>query len=676
MSSAPFKGTDGQQQLAAEVYQLMTTQAALFAVDAPIRQSLDNLADFLAQQQKRDRDTVAKEIDAAIRENADLFTRQETDKGVLYITSRMGNYRSREEGMSHSFRQRLHEPENPLPIDDISVVVSTSRPAITTVEPVFISDYWQVQAGLSPLLAEREAEAAADLVEAVEPEVEEVVTLAEPVVAPEPVAAVAPLVEVPVVEPTPVAATPAVAPEVAKPAERVVEKPVEKPVERPVEKPAEPSKRQSDGVRNPLINVGDMTLDMTRSLSELVGEHGANLRRVLTDKIDQDPLRRIVNFGRKFYPEVSVASLGKNDMRRIRDYILEVGEPVADTQIIADLYYHNPRQNDYEGFRFSLNYRLSREKDFEFVGVEGTHLWSVKGLPTIGTKRVKASEMAQITAYLTEGYDDSLQQQSAEAIRQSGSVTRLLTFFEWEYGILPLDASIAALIPPPMLAEQRSAVLRFESPQHYTNYLTEVRYPTNNRGGWLQGLEEFFHEHLVPGALITIGRGEGSNVFTISYEEAGETTDRLLTLDEKKNKFAFANMSYFCAVDSDQVPNQQRFGKLKNLKSLPMNERRKSDAVLEHVVETAGEQLGRGSEVRYRISLDDLFVAYNVLRPASHPLLNHLLEEGERFEADSKAGSFIYTPEIVQGGNDDDEDEDEEPTSPRGGRYRYDDDDD
>jgi hypothetical protein len=669
MTTGAFKGTEGQQQLAAEIYRLMTTQGALFAVDAPIKQSLDNLADFLAQQHKRDRDAVAKEIDAAIRENDEVFIRQETDNGVLYITSRLGNYRPRAEEMSHSFRQRLHDPENPLPIDDISVVVSTSRPAITTVEPVFISDYWQVQAGMSPLLDEELVETEPALID---------VAPVQPVAAPvieEPVEQPAVVATQPVVE-TPVAEEPVVvAPEVAAPVERPVEKPVERPVEKPAEKAPEPARRQSEGGRNPFINVGDMTLDMTRSLSDLVGEHGAGLRRILTDKIEHDPLRRIVNFGRKFYPEASVSSLGKNDMRRIRDYILEIGEPLADTQIIADLYYHNPRQNDYEGFRFSLNYRLSREKDFEFVGVEGTHLWSVKGLPTIGTKRVKASEMAQITSYLTEGYDDSLQTQSAASIRETGTVTKLLTFFEWEYGILPLDASLASLVPPPMLNEQRSAVLRFESPQHYTNYLVEVRYPTGNRGGWLQGLEEFFHEHLVPGALITIGRGDSSNVFTISYEEAGETTDRLLTLDEKKNKFAFANMSYFCAVDSDQVPNQQRFGKLKNLKSLPMNERRKSDAVLEHIAETAGDQLGRGSEVRYRVNLDDLFVAYNVLRPASRSLLSALLEEGDRFEADSNPGVYIYTPEIVQGG-DDDEEEDEEPTSPRGGRYRYDDDDD
>ena len=708
MTSASFKGTEGQQQLAAEIYQLMTTQGALFAMDAPIKQSLDNLAEFLSQQSKRDRSLVAQEIDAALSENGELFARQEVEGSVLYVTSRIGVYRPREAEVNHSFRQRLHDPENPLPIDDISVVVSTSRPAITTVEPVFISDYWQVQAGFSqvvlpgdiqavaPSVAIEELKSEPTILAAAEPVVAEPAVV-EPVVA-EPVVAEPAIVEPVVAEPVvaepvvaepvvaepvvaepavvePVVAEPAIVP-AEKPVAKPAEKPVAKPAEKPVAKPAEPVRRESTP-RFTQISIGDgVTIDLSRPVAEIVAEQGASLRKLFTDKLEQDPLRRIVSFGRRQYPEVSVASLGKNDMRRIREYILEIGEPALDTQIIADLYYHNPRQGDFEGFRFSLNYRLSREKDFEFVGVEGASLWSVKGLPSIGTKRVKASEMAQITSYLTENFDDSLAEQSAEAILESKTVNRLLTFFEWEYGILPLNASLAALLPAPMLPDQRSAVLRFESPQHYTNYLVEVRYPTGNRGGWIQGLEEFFHEHLVAGALITIGRGEGANVFTLSYEEASETTERLLTLDEKKNKFAFANISYYCAVDSDRVLSQQRYGKLKNLKSLPMNERRKADAVLEHVVETVGDQLGRNSEPRYRINLDDLFVTFNVLRPASRPLLSSLLEHGKDFAPDTeRVGSYIYTPEPTLADEEEEEAQEEPKTGGKGKPYGYDDDD-
>lgn len=415
-------------------------------------------------------------------------------------------------------------------------------------------------------------------------------------------------------------------------------------------------------LRSAVFTLEDGTaIDLRRPVDELMAEHGDLLAQVLAERLEHEPLRRIVSFGRKYYPEANVASFGKNDLRKIRDYILERNEPLIDTELIGDLYYHNPRQTDYEGFRFSLNYRLHREKDFEFVGVEGAYLWSTKGLPAIGGKRVKAAEMGQLTSYLVEGYDDSLELQSIEAIRQSGSVTRLLTFFEWEYGVLPLDAGLSALLPGPLLPEQRSAVLRFESPQHYSSYLVEVRYPAGNRGGWLQGLEEFFHEHLVPGALISIARTEEPNVFQLSYEEAPEKTERLLTFDEKKNKLAFANLTFYCAVDEDQVPSQSTFGRLNRLKAFAMGERRKAEMVLEHVSETIGDQVGTPEAPRYAVTLDELVVAFNVLRPGSRAFLTTLLEHGQDFSADeSTPGHFYYTPAPSDDAEDEEADEADE----------------
>lgn len=345
------------------------------------------------------------------------------------------------------------------------------------------------------------------------------------------------------------------------------------------------------------------------------------------------------------FPEASATNFGKNDMRRIRDYLVEMGEPLLDTQIISDIFYHNPRQTDYDAFRFSLNYRLSREKDFEFVGVHKAHLWSTRGMPSIASKRIKAGEMGQITGYIEEGFDESLQEQSAESIRQSGVLIHILTFFEWEYGILPFTRAMATLLPSALLPDQRTAVLRFESPQHYTTTLVELRYPTGNRGGWLAGFEVFFREHLVPGALITLARTEDPHIFTVTYEEQDETTERLLVQDEKKNKLAFADVTYFCAVDNDMLLTQQRYGRLRNLKVLPMNERRKGETVMEHVFGTVGEPMGTKSEPRYYALLDELVVALNVLRPASPSYVAELLRSGEYFEADETTpGAWYYTP--------------------------------
>ncbi len=634
MSELTFKGNTEQQALAAQVYRLMTAQGAMFAADAPIRQTLSNLADFFASQRKTDASAVRDEIDAALRENDMVFAREQNGDDVIYVTSKQGRYAPRVHDNKHMFKRRLYEPDNPLPIDDISVVVTTTRPALTTVEPVFISDYWQRAAGILPPEGDETAEAidvvdgaASDgaLVDGVLVDAEELVATAEQ--PDEAVLDTAPVAEAVVVEaPAPVAALPST----------VMTLP--------------------NGVQ----------VDLRRPAADLMAQYGNTLVTQLRNALENDPLRRIVLFGNDVYPETMVANFGKNDLRRIRDYIQqERQQPLLDTEIIADLFYHNPRQNDYESFRFALNYRLSKEKDFEFVGVEGARLWSAKGLPSLGSKRIKASEMGQIAGYLEEGFDDSLRDQNADSIRRSGQLTHILSFFEWEYGVLPFTRALAALLPSPLLQEQRTAVLRFDSPQRYTSTLVELRYPTGNRGGWLAGFEAFFHENLVPGAMLTLSRTDEPQVFTVSYEEQPEVSDRLLVLDERKNKFAFANIPYFVVVDTDMLVNQQQYGRLRNLKSLPMGERRKSDQVLEHVFETIGEPVGTRSEPRYLSSTQDLYVAMNVLRPTSTSYLEHLLKDGERFSPDdSTPGAWYYEPEVVE--TDDDEDEDDD--------YDYDDD--
>lgn len=593
MSDQPtFTGSPDQRALAEQIFQIMRSQGVLFAADAPIRQTLDNLTDFFAAQTKTDPTRVRRDIEAALRENQAIFGREERGDDIIYVISRLGAYRPRAEERGHMFKHRLYEPDNPLPVDDISVVVTTTRPALTTVEPVFISDYWQQQAGLTPVTPSIGEEVRAETIE------EEAVEAAEE----------------------------AAPPQVAEREEVVV--------------------APAPSLPDTLITLPNgVQIDMRRPADELMGQYGPTLIAQLRAALENDPLRRIVIFGNDTFPEAAVANFGKNDLRRIRDYLLETGEPLLDTQIINDVFYHNPRQNDYETFRFALNYRLNREKDFEFVGVEGARLWSTKGLPAIGSKRVKASEMGQITGYLEEGFDDSLAEQSAESIRRSGTLSHILTFFEWEYGILPFTRALGALLPAPLLPDQRTAVLRFESPQHYTSTLAELRYPTGNRGGWLQGLEEFFREHLVPGTLITLARTAEPHSFTLTYEEQAETSDRLLVLDEKKNKFAFSNITYYSAVDSDLLLTQQRYGRLRNLKSLPMGERRKAEVVLEHVFEVAGEPVGMRSEPRYYAAFDDLHVALNVLRPASRTYLEHLLDDGEFFQPDeSTPGAWYYTP--------------------------------
>lgn len=596
MTEAPaitFQGTPEEQELAQQIFDLMAgLYGRLYSRDALIRQSLSNLAAFLASQSGVAPDEMKRRIDAAIKSNSAIFAREERDGDVIVTTSRQGVARERPRDVAHTFRQRLYEPERPLPAADLSNIVTTVRQVIPAPEPALISAYWRG-------------------------------------VANEPVEQV----EIPT--------APAPQPLVPAPAA-----PVEIPEVKPVELPASST----------AITLGDGTsVDLALPIDELWAQYGDLLQSRLRAALQNDPLRRVVSFGDYYYPAEAVINYGKNDMRRIRDFILEQGEPLSDTTILTDLYRRRLSDSDFDIGRFSLDYRLARERDFEFVGVAGAHLWAAKGLPQIGGKRVKAGDLGQLFAFLPEGYDYS----ADEAV--DNLVLHALSFFEWEYGVLPFGAALHSLLPPPLLDDQRTSVIRIESPQHYSSYLCEVRYPTAARGGWIWGLEDFFREYLVPGVAVSIASTDEPNVFTVSYEEAPATEAKLLHLDEKRNRFAFVAVTYYAAVNETLLPSQARYNKLRNLKALPMSERKKADAVLIHVFETVGEQLGSKEEPLYWITFNELLLAVNVLRPISDTYLTHLLQSDETFYADeTTVGAWYYkpAPEEVETAEEEDEDDD------------------
>jgi hypothetical protein len=592
-ATAPvFQGNAVEQELAQQVFDLMThAYGALYARDALIRQSLSNLANYLAEQQGDSPEDLRTRIDAAIKQNPDVFAREERDGDVVIITSRAGTPVARPPDILHTFRQRLYEPERPLAVDELDNIVTTVRQPMPASEPVLISAYWRT-------------------------------TSNEPVVPVEMPSTPAPK---PVVAPAP-------APVEAEPAQPVA--------------PAPPS--------TAIVLRNGTVVDLGMPIEELMAQHGEALQAEVRTALEDDPLRRIVSFGNHYYPSDGLINYGKNDMRRIRDFILEQGEPLSDVTILTDLYRRRTSDADFEIGCFSLDYRLARERDFEFVGMAGAHLWSAKGLPAIGGKRLKASDLGQLFAFLVDGYDDSAEN-AAENL-----ALHTLTFFEWEYGVLPFDTALQSVVPLPMLEDQRTAVVRIESPQHYTAYLCEVRYPTGARGGWLWGLEEFFHEYLVPGVVVSFAPTDEANVFTLTYDEVPAAEAKLLHLDEKRNRFAFMPVTYYAAVDDALLPSQARYNKLRNLKVLSMNDRKKVDVVVTHVFETVGEQLGSKEEPLYWIAFDELHLAVNVLRPVSQAYLTQLLSNDPVFYADeTTVGAWYYKPapeEVTAGAEDEEED--------------------
>ena len=105
MSDKPnFTGNAEQKALAAQIFQLMSSQGAFFASDSPIKQSLANLADFIAVQSKADRAKVVQEIDAALSKNHAVFARG--CRGRVARKLSRGNASS----TGHQAKQRKDEP--------------------------------------------------------------------------------------------------------------------------------------------------------------------------------------------------------------------------------------------------------------------------------------------------------------------------------------------------------------------------------------------------------------------------------------------------------------------------------------------------------------------------------------------------------------------------------------
>lgn len=593
-----FQGSSEEQALAGRIFELMTkSYGSLYARDALIRQSIASLAAYLAEGDDSAAEKMQARIDKMIKHNPDIFLREERDGDVIIATTRDGRSIPRPLDTKHTFRERLYEPAHPLSVDDMSNIVTTVRQTIPAPEPVLISSYWR---GIANTPAEAEPVPVEDEVEAE-------------------------------------AVTSTVAPAQLEEA-RV----------------ATPQLSTPQGPVTSIVLSDGTTVDLALPLDQILAEHGVALQAELRAALGDDPLRRLVSFGDRYYPQDGLRNYGKNDLRRIRDFILEQSAPVPDTMILTDLYRERPSDPNFEMVCFALDYRLAREKDFEFVGMDGANLWSAKGLAAIGGKRLKASDIGQLFAYLPDGYDDT-----AEDVVEDMAL-HTLTFFEWEYGILPFDEALAAILPRPLLDDQRTAVIRIEVPQQYNNwYLCEVRFPTGARGGWIWGLEEFFHEYLVPGVTITIAPTEEPQAFTLGYDEAPEAEAKLLHLEEKRNRFVFISQRYYAAADETLLPSQAQHGKLRNLKLLPMNDRKKADVVLTHVFETIGEQLGSKEEPLYWISFDELYMAMNVLRPISRAYLTQLLGSDEVYYADEATiGAWYYKPEPeeVVAADEDDED--------------------
>ncbi len=409
-----------------------------------------------------------------------------------------------------------------------------------------------------------------------------------------------------------------------------------------VEEPAIPSLPSTIYTLN--VNGADQQVDLSAPLDEISSQYqpafAALLRAALTEDF------RFVNFDVQWYLDDLVERFTKGDIRRIKDYLTETNEALSDRTFLTDLFNKRPTDADYETYRFSLNYRLLKEKkEFEFVGVDDERLWLTANATVVHQKR-KASEIGQDYRYL----DEPAMAESDDAVSGAGDKHKLehtLTYYEYENGLMPLDQAAAGFFPKPVLDDQRAAIFRFESPQLYVTYLTELRFPSPNRGGYLVGLDEFY-QNLVPGATFTIEATARPNVYTITFNRlSAQQEERLLQVDEKRNRYIFRPVLFNVQTNPQMLLSEARFPRLESLHRFDEAERKRPELVVSRTFEAVGDTVERDGSSVYWALLDDLFPAVNIQRPFSRAYLRAILTSSQHpyFSPDSEGGdSYYYDP--------------------------------
>lgn len=635
-----YRGSDDQQQLAQRAFEAVRAHGMFGSDYSPIRTDLSALAEFLSAS--------IDDVRSAVEANDHVFALDIEDEAIFVVTSRLGTPPVKMiPDSKHTFAARFLTPEpaperplrtaKPVPdmvvnaevgdaiedaeeeaaeverelrrVDDIDVP-TTHEEGNIRVRLVSDEERAEITAAAEKRAEEAAARERAEAAPVEEPE-EEIVPVVEepaevaPVEEPEEEPAVEEERAAPEpedqLEPAAVAEVEEVesAPEEAE----AVEVPVEAVAEVEVEAAPEP---EPEAAPEPLV-----------AMTDLSDYEDDAVAAAIEEALRSDS--RIANFGKLWMPEDRVHRLSRGNLRSLADYINEQEQPLTDDMLVQDVLGTRRSSADFPVVRFSMNYRLSSERNFEFVGTKDQPFWGTTDLPPIGTTRRKGSEIGTDYRFLIEeAPPGTIEPRSAKSIEHT------LSFYEFTYGLLPLDARMQSLLPGPVMPDQRSAVLTFEIPQFENSvYLVEVRYPTHNRGGFILGLDDFYEEKLVPGAMLSIEATDNDGHYKLEYLEDEEKQDRFLELDDRRAaKYVFRPLSYDTAVADEWLVTESRFPRLGSEKPLSEKKRRRIEEVVEETFTRIGEQDGSA----WIASFTDLLVAVNIERPASEAYLRSAIE--------------------------------------------------
>lgn len=639
VSTLEFSGTKKIKDVALRAFEVMRSQGMFMSENAPIIVPLDSLTAFLAERES----ATPADVTTALSENAAVFAVETRDGVEVVLTTRVGRPPLQTQaGVSHTFNERFLKPEPkperpPKPVRE-RVKVDPNWATFSVPDYVDEDEEADLDAVAAAEAAEvaRAAEAAeivaAQAVRDVEEAAARAVEAAEAAraaeIADEDVQVIIEPVEAPVADqatmtPDEPVVVEAEAETVVEPAvEHVTEAQRAEPIEIPVVEPAlaaeQPALVEQAVPSGPPV--------------DLTGVDDAAIAAAIESQLGADV--RSAYFAGQWMVEERVPRLSRGDLRRAKEYIQEQEQPLTDAVLAQDILGVRPNSVEFDLMQFAVNFRLSKEhRDFDFVGTSDQRFWSTSSLPQIGTTRRKPNEIGTDYRFLTE-------ESGGVEYRSVGSIDHILSFYEFSLGLLPYTNDVKRLLPKPVIEEQRSAVLTFEIPQSYTTYLVELRYPTPNRGGFLLGLDDFYAENLVPGAMLSISATENDGHYKVEYLPAQDQNARLLELDDRRSpRYHFRPTTFHCEVSPEWLISEDRFPRLGAEKPLDDRIRRRPEAV----VAATFERIGIEDGAAYIATLEDLLAAVNIERPFSEALLRSTLEQDSKVSADG-SDTYTYVP--------------------------------
>lgn len=372
----------------------------------------------------------------------------------------------------------------------------------------------------------------------------------------------------------------------------------------------------------------------------------------------------VLLFGGRWLLDVLLMPLKDEDLRRVRDYLRRKEGAVSDIDILKDVFHITAEDSAFERWRFTLSYRLHEKAQHlgvEYVGSGQEWRWTAHPIPVVrpprphrlrGIEGLRARKVSlhKLAAQLAAG-NEALDLPGEQAggrwqpTRQTWEY--VLTYYDWDNGILPYSRGAQSLIPP-LSKGQRQAALHFVAEQMHDQPF-QVALCRYSKAQWLygEGLREFFQGYLVPGARVYIDRTEAALHYKIRYRPTPPSPRRILFFAEGRTRPEIREVDVECEVDEQMLLAEGRYTNVEGLARLDLLDRRTAPEVLARVFELVGE---RDEETGiFHASFEDLFPLLCVTKPYSKDYVRLILCDRRRypwFRSDEARGPgwFSYDP--------------------------------